>query len=71
MKKTEVKSINALMKHLRKNAVHITGSKGKNDLRNIGYYHGYKGYRFYNEAANKIPYTDFVQVKVIYDFDMK
>ena len=71
MKKTEVKSINALMKHLRKNAVHITGSKGKNDLRNIGYYHGYKGYRFYNEAANKIPYTDFVQVKVIYEFDMK
>lgn len=71
MKKTEAKSINALMKHLRENSIQISGSKGKNDLRNIGYYHGYKGYRFYNESKNKIPYADFIQVKAIYDFDMK
>ena len=71
MKKTESKSINALMKHLRKSGLQITGSKGKNDLRNIGYYHGYKGYRFYNKASTKIPFTDFSQIKAVYDFDMK
>lgn len=71
MKKTEVKSINALMKHLRENSIKISGSKEKNILRNIGYYHGYKGYRFYKKSVNKIPYDDFTQVKAIYDFDMK
>ncbi len=72
MKDSKAKSINALMKHLRSDkGIQISGSKGKNDLRNIGYYHGYKGYRFYNKSSVKIPYTDFTQTKAVYDFDMK
>lgn len=72
MKDSKAKSINALMKHLRSDkGINISGSKGKNDLRNIGYYHGYKGYRFYNKSAVKIPYSDFAEIKAVYDFDMK
>lgn len=40
-------------------------------MRNIGYYHGYKGYRFIGTASNKIPYTDFKQLIAIYDFDVR
>jgi abortive infection bacteriophage resistance protein len=72
MSDTRAKSLNALMKHLRTDKkIKISGSKGKNDLRNIGYYHGYKGYRFYREAKQQIPFTDFSQLKAVYDFDMK
>lgn len=35
----------------------------------IGYYYGYKGYRFAGTAANRLPLTDFSQVAAIYDFD--
>lgn len=72
MTKTKAKSTNALMKYLRdKKHIDINGTTGKNDLRNIGYYHGYKGYRFFNKAEAVIPYTNFQQIKAIYDYDMK
>ena len=42
------KSINALMRHLRTDCgITINGSTQKRQLINTGYYHGYKGYRFF------------------------
>lgn len=63
------RSINALMKHLRASGIEIGGSSQKRKLRNIGYYHGYKGYRFAGKASNKLPITDFSQIAALYDFD--
>lgn len=64
------KTLNSLMKHLRNDGIAIQGSAQKRKLKNIGYYHGYKGYRFASKAANRLPLTDFVQVTALYDFDM-
>ena len=63
------KSLNSLMKHLRASGIAISGSSQKRKLKNIGYYHGYKGYRFARKAANKLPITNFTQVAALYDFD--
>ena len=37
----------------------------------MGYFHGYKGYRFARSAANRLPATDFAQIGTVYDFDMQ
>lgn len=64
------KTTNGLMRHLRdKHRIEISGSKQKKDLLNIGYYHGYKGYRFIGQANHQIPYTNFDEVVGVYDFD--
>ncbi len=64
------KTTNGLMRHLRDNhGIEISGSKQKRALLNIGYYHGYKGYRFIGHASNQIPYTNFDEVVAVYDFD--
>lgn len=41
------KSTDALMRHLRNNGIAISGSSQKQQLINTGYFHGYKGYRFF------------------------
>lgn len=63
------KTLNSLMKHLRDSGIDINDSGQKRRLKNIGYYHGYKGYRFAGTASNKLPLTDFSQVVALYDFD--
>lgn len=66
------KSIDGLMRYLRgKKGIDIHGSAQKRNLRNMGYYHGYKGYRFIGKSSNQIQYTDFKQLIAIYDFDMQ
>ena len=66
-----VKSIDGLMKHLRNTLhIHINGSSQKQQLRNIGYYHGYKGYRYFKSPQNKLAYTDFNQILAVNEFDM-
>ena len=64
------KTTNGLMRHLREeHGITISGSKSKRDLLNMGYYHGYKGYRFISSSQNKIPYTKFEEVVAVYQFD--
>lgn len=63
------KTLNSLMKHLRDSGIDIGGSAQKRRLKNIGYYHGYKGYRFAGTASNRLPLTNFSQVAALYDFD--
>lgn len=68
----KVKTINSLMKYLReKHNISIDGTKDKKNLRNIGYYHGYKGYRYINNPQNMIDLTNFDQIVSIVEFDSK
>ena len=69
--KTQPKSINALMKYMREQKnIEISGSVQKRNLRNIGYFHGYKGYRFYKRPEKKFEYANFDEIQAVYDFDM-
>ena len=65
------KSINGLMRHLRDNGVAISGSRHKRQLLNTGYFHGYKGYRFFKDSGNKIPYTSYDEVYATMEYDSK
>lgn len=68
----KVKTTNALMKYLREqHNISIDGSKDKKNLRNIGYYHGYKGYRYIKNPKNRIILTSFDEIVSIVDFDTK
>jgi abortive infection bacteriophage resistance protein len=64
------KSTDSLMKYLRdEKGMAISGSTQKRKLMNIGYYHGYKGYRYIKNPGNRIPYTKFEELMAIYEFD--
>lgn len=66
------KTINGLMKYLRDTkGLNISGSSQKQKLMNIGYYHGYKGYRYIDKPANRAPFTQFEELIAVYDFDMQ
>lgn len=66
------KTTTALMRYLRdKKSIAINGSSQKRKLMNIGYYHGYKGYRYIRKPNNKISYTDFEELLAIYEFDSR
>lgn len=70
MSDSHPKSIDGLMRYLRdKKGISISGSSQKRKLMNIGYYHGYKGYRYINSPSNHLPYTDFDELVAVYDFD--
>ncbi|WP_164489653.1 Abi family protein [Rummeliibacillus sp. TYF005] len=65
------KRTDGLMRHLRDdNGIDISGSRQKKELLSIGYYHGYKGYRFIKVSTNPIGYNDFDEVLAVYNFDM-
>ena len=65
------KSINALMAYMRdEKGLNISGSSDKKKLRYMGYFHGYKGYRYHNNPANTYAFNSFDEVQAIYDFDM-
>ena len=64
------KTINSLLKYLRKDKkITISGSNSKRELMNIGYYHGYKGYRYIKNSSNQIRFNDFNELLAIYEFD--
>lgn len=65
------KSINSLIKYMRdKKGIAISGSTQKKKLRYMGYYHGYKGYRYCNSPSSLLPYTSFNELQAVYEFDM-
>ena len=69
---SQVKSINSLMKYLReKHNIDINGSLDKQHLKSVGYYHGYKGYRYIKKASNKLKFNNFDEIMAIIDFDNK
>ena len=70
MSKEKPKTTDALMRHLRdQKGIAISGSVQKRKLMNMGYYHGYKGYRYIGKATNSIAYSCFDELVAIYEFD--
>lgn len=64
-------SIYQLMKYLR-NKHHISvKSSQTQSLRNIGYYHGFKGYRFVREDRNRINFSSLNEVIALNKYDMQ
>lgn len=63
------KTTDGLMRHLRENGIAISGSVQKRQLINTGYYHGYKGYRFFQTASQKIPFTTYKEVYSTIEYD--
>lgn len=37
----------------------------------MGYFHGYKGYRYCNSPSRVLAYSNFNELQAVYDFDMK
>jgi len=67
-----IKSINGLIKYLReKHHIQIKGSNHKKQLKNVGYYHRYKGYRYIKKPNNRIKFNNFDEILSIIDFDKK
>lgn len=65
------KSINSLIKYMRdKKGIAINGSTQKKKLRYMGYFHGYKGYRYCYSPSSLLPYTGFNELQAVYEFDM-
>ena len=66
-----VKTLNALMRHLREHGVETRGSVHKQRLKNYGYYHGYKGYRFVGSASKRLQISSFDEVIALNQFDTR
>lgn len=65
------KTVNGLMKHLRKKGIKIKGTNQKKQLVNNGYFHGYKGYRYFKYPNIKINYSSHKDINLTIEFDMK
>lgn len=60
-----------VIEHLKDTHGLLVDKNQERDLQNIGYYHGYKGYRFIQETSNRIAFTSFSQVVTLNRFDMR
>lgn len=65
------KSTDGLMRHLRNCGITVSGSAQKRQLINTGYYHGYKGYRFFNISSNRIPFSSYEEIYATIQYDTK
>ena len=63
------KTTDGLMRHLRKNGISISGSAQKRQLINTGYFHGYKGYRFFHHSGNSLPFTSYSEIYATIRYD--
>ncbi len=66
-------STDGLMRHLRDSGIQISGAKQKRQLLHTGYYHGYKGYRFFGNSQTRLPFTSYdeVEATIHYDLELK
>lgn len=65
------KSIDGLMRHIRdKHKININGSVEKQQLLNMGYYHGYKASLYVKRREDIQQFKEFKEVKAVYDFDL-
>lgn len=65
------KTTDGLMRHLRDTGIEISGSTQKRQLVNTGYFHGYKGYRFFKCSDNKLPFISYDEVYATIQYDSK
>ena len=67
-----VKTIDELMEYLNSKGIEAK-EDDRQDLINYGYFHGYKGYRFFKDKNHKLPikkYTD-ITTTIIFDTNLK
>lgn len=64
------KTIDELIIYLNNQGIDINETN-KNDLINIGYFHGYKGYRYIKKPHNRINFSSFNELLAIINFDNK
>lgn len=64
-------TINQLMKYLRIKHNIVVKSNQAQDLRNMGYYHGFKGYRFIRVPSQRISFTSLDEIIALNKFDMQ
>lgn len=65
MLENKPKSINALMAYMRnEKCIDINGSVQKRKLRYIGYFHGYKGYRYFYNPSRRITIQNLMKYKL-------
>jgi len=69
MSSPSYKSLNALMRHIRASGVDVHGSAHKRALAQLGYFHGYKGYRFSRTPSRLITFSDFDELRAVVRFD--
>lgn len=65
------KTTDGLMRHLRTNGISIAGSKEKRQLMNTGYFHGYKGYRFFKTSSMRLPFASYEEVYATIQYDSR
>lgn len=66
----KAKKIDGLMRHLRDDCgIDISGSQKKQQITQYGYYHGYKGYRFFKRSNNRIPFKNFDEIIAVIEYD--
>lgn len=63
------KTTDALMRHLRDSGIEIHGGNQKQQLINVGYFHGYKGYRFFKTAERRLPFSSFNEIYATIQYD--
>ena len=63
------KNIDGLMRHLRNHGISISGSSQKRQLLNTGYFHGYKGYRFFNTSSHRLPFVSYEEIYATVQYD--
>jgi abortive infection bacteriophage resistance protein len=63
------KTTDALLRHLRKSGIKINGAKQKRQLVNTGYFHGYKGYRFFGNAQRRLPFKSYDEIYATIQYD--
>ena len=69
-RKSKPKNIDSLMEYLQEEkGIWISGDLQKRQLMNMGYYHGYKGYRYIKNPQKRVPYSNFEELAAIYEFD--
>lgn len=65
----EFKTTDELMQHLCQKGIEISGDLQKRQLINMGYFHGYKGYRFFKNASNRISFQSFADINLTVQYD--
>ncbi len=63
------KTTDGLMRHLRDQGIAISGSIQKRQLLNTGYFHGYKGYRFFRDSRNRLPFASYDELYATIQYD--
>lgn len=64
------KNTNSLMRHIRhQHHIRIEGSGDKKGLLRMGYFHGYKAYRFNKTVSNQFTLQNFQEIQNISQFD--